>query len=260
MPRTRFLILVGASAALCAGSAPALATTATPPRDELRSFVCQKALDPPARAVSIQAVMRPVTGTAKMQVRFDLVRQIKAGGPFRLVRGRLLGSWISPQDPTLGQRPGDVWIVNHPVVDLGAPATYRFKVTFRWSDSHGQALSSAVQSSPTCWQPELRADLVVRSLTVSSLASGSAAYAAVLANRGQTASGPVEVDLAGAGAPQAATVAAVGARSTARHRFVGPACTAGGLLTVTIDPAHTIDEFNFANNALSIPCPAPAGP
>jgi hypothetical protein len=256
----RLMIVALVVAALAIASASALASTSPPPRDQLRSFVCQTALDPPARGISIQAVMRPLTGTANMQMRFDLLRQTSTGAPFKLVRGRLLGSWISPQEPTLGQRPGDVWIVNHPVVDLGAPATYRFRVSFRWTDSNGQSLGSAVQSSSNCWQPELRADLLVRSVSVTPLTPGQDAYVAVIANRGKTAAGPVEVDLAGAGAgaPAAATVASVAARSTARHRFVGPACTAGSSITVTVDPSHTIDEYDFSNNSLTIPCPAPS--
>jgi hypothetical protein len=270
MTRTRFLILAGVLALVCVASATALAATASPPKDQLRSFVCQKALDPPSRAVSVQGVMRPVTGTASMQMRFDLMRQTTTGGPFKLVRGRLLGSWISPQEPTLGQRPGDIWIVNHPVVDLGAPATYRFRVSFRWMDSSGQPLANAVQTSPNCWQPELRADLLVRSITVTPLTSGQDAYVATIANKGQTAAGPVEVDLAGAGVgagagagsgssgPLAATVPSVAARSTVRHRFVAAACTPGSMLTVTVDPSHTIDEYDFSDNALTISCPAPS--
>jgi hypothetical protein len=251
-------VAVAGLAAAVVGAATASGASAPAPHDQLRSFVCQKALDPPTRAVSVQAVMRPVTGTAKMQMRFDLMRRGKPTASFRLVRGRLLGSWISPSNPTLGQRPGDVWIVNHPVVDLSAPATYRFRVSFRWLDSSGQQLSMAVQSSPNCFQPELRADLLVRSLTVTPLASGNSAYVATIGNRGQTAAGPVEVDLAGVGsATQAQTIGAgVGPKSTARQRFLAPACTAGAPLTVTVDPAHTIDEFDFNNNTLTVPCPA----
>jgi hypothetical protein len=253
--------LLGAGAALVAllalGPASAAAVTAPPPRDELRSFVCQKALDPPTRAVSVQAVMRPLTGTSAMQVRFDLMRRTKPWGSFKLVRGRLLGSWISPRDPSLGQRPGDVWIVNHPVVDLPAPATYRFRVSFRWTGSQGQQLGSAVLTSANCFQPELRADLFVRSLTVTPLASGQATYNAVIVNGGVTAAGPAEVDLSGAGPPLSATIATIGARSSVRQSFAAPACTTGTMLTVTVDPLHTTDEFNYANNALTIPCPAP---
>jgi hypothetical protein len=249
----------GVLAAAVIGSAAASGDTAPPPRDLLRSFACQKALDPPGRSVSIQAVMRPVTGTAKMQMRFDLMRRTRRDAPFRLVRGRLLGSWITPQNASLGQRPGDVWIVNHPVVNLLAPATYHFRVSFRWLDSNGRQLSSAVLLSSNCFEPELRADLLVRSLTATSLPSGKDAYVAVIGNRGLTAAGPVEVDLAGAGnATQAQTLSTVGPRSSARQRFVAPACAAGDSLTVTVDPSHTIDESNFANNTLTIPCLAPS--
>jgi subtilase family serine protease len=72
----------------------------------------------------------------------------------------------------------------------------------------------------------------------------------------------VEVDLAGTGATatQAASLASVGPRSSTNHRFVAPAWTPGATLTVTVDPSHTIDESNFANNVLTVPCPAaPAG-
>jgi CARDB len=253
---------VAVAVAVAAGSGAASGASAPAPHDQLRSFVCQKALDPPARAVSVQAVMRPLTGTQKMQMRFELMRQTRTGGPFRQVRGRLLGSWITPQNPTLGQRAGDVWIVNHPVVDLAAPATYRFRVAFKWTGANGQSLGSAVQSSPNCWEPELRADLLVHSLTVTRLPSGNDAYVAVIHNRGQTGAGPVEVDLAGTGATQteAASLASVGARSSASHRFVAPACTPGSKLTVTVDPSHTLDESNFANNVLTMDCPAPPGP
>jgi CARDB len=251
------MIAVVAVLALCAGSASGASAPA--PRDQLRSFVCQKALDPPTRAVSIQAVMRPMTGTAKMQIRFDLMRRTKPGAAFKIVRGRYLGSWLAPEDPTLGQRPGDVWIVSHPVVGLPAPATYRFRVTFRWTGSNGQQLSSAVQTSSNCYQPELRADLLVHSLTVTPLGSGKSAYVATIANRGQAAAGPVEIDLAGVGsAPLAQTLASVGPKSSVHERFVAPACTPGANLAVTVDPSHTIDEYDFANNVLTMACPAPA--
>jgi hypothetical protein len=262
MSRVRLIVAAAVSLA-AAGFATALAGAATPPpppRDALTAFTCLRALDPPARAVSVQAVMRPMTGTAKMQMRFDLTRQTKPGGRFKLVRGRFLGSWISPDDPTLGQRPGDVWIVNHPVVNLAGPATYRFRVSFRWLDTHGQQLGSAVQTSAKCYQPELRADLVVRSLTVKTLPSGENGYAAVVANRGRTGVGGFQLQFAGAGTTsQTATLNGLAPRSSTRHTFVAPACAAGSTLTVTVDPAHSIDESNFANNTLTVPCVAPTG-
>jgi CARDB len=259
MSRVRIGVLAGAVCALAVTLGTASAGADTPPRDQLTSLVCQKALDPPMRAVSIQAVMRPVAGTAKMQMRFELMRQTARRGPFTMVRGRLLGSWITPENPTLGQRPDDVWILTHPVVDLAAPATYRFRVMFRWTGAQGQRLATAVQTSADCYQPELRADLLVRTLTVnpSPTTPGEDTYTAVIANRGQTGAGPFQLELVGAGtAPQTATVAWVGPRSSVREQFVAPACTAGGALTATVDPNRTIDEYDFANNVLSTTCPA----
>jgi CARDB len=266
MPRKR-LLGVGAAAvcALALGSGTAAAVTTTPANDELRSFVCQTALDPPARAVSVQAVMRPLAGTSKLQMKFELLRQLKPHARFLSVHGRGLGSWISPTDPTLGQRAGDVWIVNHPVVDLAGPATYKYRVTFKWIGARGQTLGTAVQPSPTCYQPELRADLLVRSLSVTAITSGSMAgqwaYTAEIANRGLTGAGPVKVEFADSGSvPVLATVAWVGAKSSARQRFVAPPCTAGSTLTVTVDPMQTVDEYSYANNVLTMACPStPAG-
>jgi hypothetical protein len=257
MPRLRHgLVAAVCSLAVGLGAAPAAA--ATPSTAQLRSFVCQKALDPPARAVSVEAVMQPVAGTEKMQMRFELMRQWHRGGRFVVVRGRYLGSWISPQDPTLGQRPNDVWLLTHPVVNLAAPATYRFRVTFRWTGAQGRHLATAVQTSPDCFEPELRPDLLVRSLTVVPQASGADdTYTAVIANRGQNGAGPFQAVLGGVGAgSQTATVAWIAAHSVVSERFVAPACTPGTSLTVTADPAHTIDEYNFANNSLALTCPA----
>ncbi len=253
---------VAVACALAVGSGPALGQTSpTAANDQLRSFVCQKALDPPARAVSVQAVMRPLTGTSKMQIEFDLMRQTKPHGRFITVHGKGLGSWISPTDPTLGQQAGDVWILNHPVVNLAAPATYKFKVTFKWIGAHGDTLGTATQASPTCYQPELRADLLVRSLSVTPIKTGPSAgqwaYVAVVANRGLSGAGPVQVEFSGGtSAAASATVAWVGAKSSVRQRFVSAPCTAGGTLTVTVDPNQSIDEYDYANNALTMACPA----
>ena len=262
-PRER-LLGVGAAivCALALGSGTAAAGTTTPPRDQLQGFVCQKALDPPARAVTVQSVMRPLTGTSKMQMKFELLRQTKIHPRFEAVHGRGLGSWISPTNPTLGQQTGDVWIVNHPVVQLAAPATYKFRVTFRWIGAQGQTLGTATQTSPTCYQPELRADLLVRSLSVAPITSGPSsgewAYTAVVANRGLTGSGPGRGRVRRRQRQAVAGDARVGRvqRPRRTRRFVAPACTAGTPLTVTVDPTQSIDEYDYANNALTMMCPA----
>jgi subtilase family serine protease len=151
------------------------------------------------------------------------------------------------------------------VVNLSGPATYKFRVTFRWLGSTGQVLSTAVQSSPACYQPELRPDLVVRSLTAKPIASGASAgqdaYTATIANQGLSAAGTFVTEfINGNGASQTASVSALGSRSSVRQRFVAPPCAAGTTLTVIVDPAHTVDEYNLQNNTLTMECPTPASP
>ncbi|MBV9950084.1 MAG: hypothetical protein JOZ69_24805, partial [Myxococcales bacterium] len=65
------VVMVGALGAVSAPSAGA----STLPRARVQALVCQHALDPPMRLVSLTAVMRPLTGTKRMQLRFSLLRK-----------------------------------------------------------------------------------------------------------------------------------------------------------------------------------------
>jgi hypothetical protein len=248
-------------AVVCVGVT--VAAAAPSPRAQLTDFVCQQAMDPATRAISITAVMRPRPGTRNLSVRFELLTRSQATPAATLVRFGDLGAWISPTDRALGQQPGDVWKVNKPVVDLTAPATYRFRVTFRWTGAGGRSLGSAVRYSPRCTQPELRPDLAVSSILVEPIAArpNSDAYLAQIANQGATSAGPFEVVFASGDGSKVKThtVAHLGAHRTVLVTFVGPLCAAGGAPTVTADPTEQIDDFNRANNVLSATCSA-AGP
>jgi hypothetical protein len=235
---------------------------ASSPRAQLTDFVCQRALDPATRAISITAVMRPLPGTRKLSVRFALLTRSQASPVATLVRAGDLGTWISPTDRSLGQQPGDVWNVNKPVVDLTAPATYRFRVTFRWTGAGGRLLGSVVRYSQRCTQTELRPDLAVRSIAVGPIAArpNRDVYIAQIANLGASAAGPFEVLFApGDGSPaKTRTVANLGAHRAVRVTFVGPLCSAGGAPTITADPNNQVDDSDRSNNVLTATCPAAA--
>jgi CARDB len=247
---------------LAAGSAliPSAAGADTP-HARLRSMVCQRALDPPARAVGVTAVMRPLPGTRRMELRFDLLGRGPQASAFSAVRGGDLGAWLSPHDPTLGRRSGDVWNLSHPVVDLVAPATYRFRVSYRWIGARGKVLGSAVRLSPSCYQPELRPDLIVQSLVVKPIAGRPKLdqYVAVIRNNGLTASGPFAVLFSPGGTATARSrgVPSLAPKAKIRESFTGPACTSALTPTVTADPNDQVDDFNRANNSLSAVCSAP---
>jgi hypothetical protein len=257
--------LSAAALALLGGATIAFAGPAAsgaPPRAQLQSFDCQRALDPSGRAVSVNAVMRPLPGTQKLQMQFSLLE--RAGGSATVqtvVRAGDLGVWLSPGNPTLGQRPGDVWKLNKSVLNLDAPATYRFRVAYRWIGVHGRVIGSATRLSAACRQRELRPDLLVRSISVSSVANHplKELYTAVIANRGATGAGPFEVLFTpgDASAPKTHTVAYLGAHQARRVTFVGPLCNAGSPATVIADAASQVDDYSRANNTLTAACPAP---
>jgi len=144
----RFAIFCG----LAAASVSTAAAATVPPRALLSGFVCHHAGNPLNREISITSVMRPVPGTQRMALKFELQRSM-GGSPFADVKSGDLGKWIYPSNPpTLGQRPGDVWRYNKPVVNLPA-GEYRFRVAFRWLGSDTNVLRTAVRFSPRCDQP-----------------------------------------------------------------------------------------------------------
>jgi hypothetical protein len=151
----RALIAYAIASVLCgAGAFAVVASAAEPPRAELDGFACHRAADALDRWITVTAVMRPVPGTERMALRFDLQRIAAHSGSFVNVRGGDLGQWRYPSNPpTLGQSPNDVWKLTKDVVNLQAPAVYRFHVTFRWTGTGGRVLDRAVRLSARCSEP-----------------------------------------------------------------------------------------------------------
>jgi hypothetical protein len=230
-------------------------------RAQLESFVCQRAIDPAARAIAVTAVMRPLPGTLHMAVKVVLLRRAFQHGRFAAVGGRDLGAWISPANPTLGQLPGDVWDFVKQVVNLPA-AAYRLRIAFRWTGAGGRLLGTALRQTRVCLEPELRPDVAVQRVLVRRrvAAPHQALYIAWLRNLGRTASGPFKVQLSVAHKVFARKgVSQVAPRARLAVRFSAPACAAGAPVTVAADPDGVIDDANRANNRLTIRCPLPAG-
>ena len=157
----RALALGAAIAALAAPSAaagdtpaaPAAAAGGTPPpRAQLSGFVCRQAQNPLNRLIEITATMRPISGTERMAMRFQLLEALP-WAPYHQIYGGDLDMWRHPNPPTFGQQPGDTWIVNKPVANLHAPARYRFRVKFKWTAWSGQ-VTTVTHLSSVCHEPE----------------------------------------------------------------------------------------------------------
>jgi hypothetical protein len=246
--------VLSVTAALAAGaSTPAIGTRAV-----LENFACHPALRPVKRSVSVTAVMRPVSGTSAMQMRFELISD--AGDRLSPVHGSGLDKWLSPQPSTLGQNPKDVWIVRHPVKRLAVPADYRFRVSFRWLGGNHRTIATATRASARCSQPDMRPDPLVRSIAVDPIGGDSAhdRYVAVIANDGLTGIKNLQVQFTpgGGGTKQTATITKLDPNRTYREAFVGPVCTATTAPTVTVDPNHLLDDLDPSNDSLLATCPS----
>lgn len=252
----RILIVAGAC---CAASLPVAATAgAAQPTARLRSFACKQAVRPVARAVGVSAVMRPVRGTKRMALRFELFTRVKLGAAWTPVSAGDLGSWISPGDRTLGRRPGDVWIFNKSVGDLAAPAAYRYRVSFRWFGARQHVLRTTAVLSSVCSQPELRPDLAVQSIVVQPIPGPAVRdhYFATIVNQGATAASSFRVQFVpGGGLPaEFRNVPRLAPRHTIQVAFAGPACSTTAASTVTADPDGAVDDANRANNTETAGC------
>jgi hypothetical protein len=243
------------------------------PRSQLDTFVCHRAPALADRSVSVRAVMRPVTGTKKMEMRIELLSRGGFGGAFTDLPGPGLNSWISPPDPTLGQRAGDVWIVPDLVRNLPAPAVYRYQVSFRWTGRAGKVLATRTRTTGNCHQAVFHSDLVVSSITVQAIPGKPRKdqYVAAITNQGV---GPTPAPFAVTFTPAATLtpgaapvtttkeLPVLGVGATAEVAFTGPACSATTAPTVVVDPGHTADESNYANNSLTVDptCPPVTSP
>jgi hypothetical protein len=243
-----------------AGAAAMALTAAGAPRAQLLDFICQRALDPPARAVSVTAEMRPVTGTQRMELEFSLLSQAPGASSFTAVPGPGLGVWASPPDPTLGQRPADRWIVHHPVADLTAPAVYRFSVSFRWIGHGARVLAETTRQSHTCSQPELRPDLYVQSFVAQAIAGhpNIDQYLAVIGNQGGGPAKNFVVQFTDGSKVLTRTVAFLGKGSTRTLTFQGPLCVTAAPPTIVLDSTTVVDDSNRANNGATATCPVPS--
>jgi hypothetical protein len=78
------------------GAITAVASATEPPRAQLVGFACHPASDALDRWVSVTAVMRPVSGTERMALKFNLQRMTPHSSSFVNVHGGDLGQWRYP--------------------------------------------------------------------------------------------------------------------------------------------------------------------
>lgn len=240
------------------GGPVAVRAASIPPRAALGGLVCHHALDPRNRSLASTALIRPVPGTTKEAVNFRLMRRTRGGTP-ESVPGAGLGTWLTK---SFGQQPIGLWRVIHTVADLSAPASYRFAVSFRWIGSSGQILAHATRDSRSCHQPELRPDLEVLAVTVSSDAANAAEdyYTAQIKDAGATGAGPFRVQLSDQGQTAHRRVNHIDPHQTLSVQLAGPVCSSADPPKMTADPGHRVDVYTRRQASLIAACPPSTSP
>jgi hypothetical protein len=242
----RFALILAAAAAL--GAAPATAADSTA-RVALTS--CTTGLSAGERTAVYEGRMRRVSGTRKMQMRFALQWRQSGAKRWSAVKAPGLGSWVS-------SNPGvKSYTFTKRIENLGAPASYRVLVRFRWLDARGHTIDSDSIVARPCRQPDLRANLVPKRVYSERIGDPDRRrYVVVVRNEGQTAAGAFDVGFGGL-AP--AHVVDLGPGVSTLVSFDAPRCDGPANLTAIVDPGALIDEADEDDNMLSVPCPvAPA--
>jgi hypothetical protein len=200
---------------------------------------------PDERAAEFQARMGKVDGATRLKMMFTLQVRHSGQKAYHRVVAPGFRTWSTAA-------PGKTsWVFTRRVEALIGPARYRAVVRFQWLDADAKVLARAKKTSHSCFQPDHRPNLKIKSIA----RPARHRYTAVVVNNGRTAAGPFDVQL-GIGDT---LLDPVGVEDLAPHAqevltFHGPACKAGTPLTATADPLDLVDERNELDNAFTKTC------
>ena len=158
LPRGRLAVAGALLLAALAAVAPASARTrsysgAAPARlpDSATLEECVSAASQEVRAVTFAGEMTALPGTARMEMRIDLLERTPEEAFFHRVSAPGLGIWRSSGAGVKTYR------YLKQVTNLAAPAFYRGVVRFRWLNGHGRLIAAGEQRTRACEQTQLRA-------------------------------------------------------------------------------------------------------
>jgi hypothetical protein len=140
-------LATGALAQIPAASAGGALAAATKPGASATLEQCVAALAENERAATFVGEMTAIAGSARMEIRIDLLERLPARARFHTVSAPGLGLWRA-------SAPGvKVFRYLKQVTNLTAPASYRAAVRFRWLNGKGRLMKSVELRTASCAQP-----------------------------------------------------------------------------------------------------------
>ena len=247
------------------GTAPASAAVAPPPRASLTQFSCLRALDPDNRSVSVRAVMRPLAGTRKMAIKFDLLEQTAGSAPQALGQGRRPRRVDHAHRSDAGAAPRRRLAAEQArhqprrAGRLPVPRDVPLDRSARPGARHRREVQPHVPSARAASGPARRSR--------SGRPPSPASRTRTSTPRSSPTRAPPEPVRSRSCSPPATPRRRSPTRSSSwprirarRLSFVGPVCDPANPPTVTVDAASQVDDYNRANNVMSAACPSHADP
>jgi hypothetical protein len=146
--RAAWALLVGAACL----APPALADPTTGTVKEPASATLQQCITTGPqgeRAATFAGEMQYLPGSAKMQMRFDVLERLPQETLFHTVVAPGLGVWRSADPGVKNYKHLEL------VTNLAAPASYRAAIRFRWLNAKGRLIRTLELRTPRCFQPAL---------------------------------------------------------------------------------------------------------
>jgi hypothetical protein len=145
------LVLASLVLAPSALARPSASTTTTAPAAKPSAAAtleqCVTASEQTERSATFAGEMNAVPGSAKMEMRIDVLERMPKELVFHIVTAPGLGVWRVAAPGVKSYK------YLKEITNLAAPASYRAVVRFRWLNSRGRLIKSIELRTPRCLQP-----------------------------------------------------------------------------------------------------------
>jgi hypothetical protein len=125
---------------------------------------CVTAVAQSERSATFVGEMTAVPGTARMQMRIEVLEKMPREAAFHAIAYPGLGAWLRASAGVKTYKNFDK------VTDLAAPAVYRASMHFRWLNARGRQIKSLELRTPRCQQPAAPASAPAAAIPATSVA------------------------------------------------------------------------------------------
>jgi hypothetical protein len=203
------------------------------------------------RYATFAAEMTATHKGEQMWVRFTLLERLPTDSALHPAAAPGLNVW-QKSTPGIG-----LFRYSQEVANLPAPGDFRALVNFRWYSARHRVIRRAHRITPICTMPDERPHLRVGAITRTPGSQPQTMhYDVTVRNDGLGPAQNIGVQLTingGAQPPQ--TIAELDPATTRTLSFEGPQCGPAGSLSVTLDPAGSVDQTTRADDVKTVACP-----